>query len=246
MDKVPVDNCTCTNSIVTIVSRNQSLCFLPSCSPPFPSISSNSKSNSTIISIHPILLILYQRLSLDPSNPTLSPDEKSTLLANIQLLRDAIVLFTASGAARGVSGHTGMHPSSSLYPTFYPFFIGGAYDTVPEVCLLLALFNHSEKFHPVVFDEAGMFFCPSYIAHFCLTCFTGHRVATQYLLSALEGSLPAEQLMHYREANSKLPGHPELGLTPGVKFSSGRLGHMWYVFLIDPFVTNPPTPTGPW
>ncbi len=46
-------------------------------------------------------------------------------------------------------------------------------------------------------------------------------------MSALEGSLPAEQLMHYREANSKLPGHPELGLTPGVKFSSGRLGHMW-------------------
>lgn len=62
---------------------------------------------------------------------------------------------------------------------------------------------------------------------FNLRICTGHRVATQYLLSALEGSLPAEQLMHYREANSKLPGHPELGLTPGVKFSSGRLGHMW-------------------
>jgi len=140
----------------------------------------------------PIDLKQFKKLSLDPSRPTLSPDEKAILLANIQLLRDAIVLFTASGAARGVSGHT-----------------GGAYDTVPEVCLLLALFNHSEKFYPVVFDEAG------------------HRVATQYLLSALEGSLPAEQLMHYREANSKLPGHPELGLTPGVKFSSGRLGHMW-------------------
>jgi transketolase N-terminal domain/subunit len=55
----------------------------------------------------------------------------------------------------------------------------------------------------------------------------GHRVATQYLLSALEGALPAEQLLHYREAYAKLPGHPELGLTPGVKFSSGRLGHMW-------------------
>jgi transketolase N-terminal domain/subunit len=55
----------------------------------------------------------------------------------------------------------------------------------------------------------------------------GHRVATQYLLSALEGAIPAEQLLHYREANSKLPGHPELGLTPGVKFSSGRLGHTW-------------------
>lgn len=56
---------------------------------------------------------------------------------------------------------------------------------------------------------------------------TGHRVATQYLLSALEGHFPPEHLLHYREANSKLPGHPELGLTPGVKFSSGRLGHMW-------------------
>lgn len=55
----------------------------------------------------------------------------------------------------------------------------------------------------------------------------GHRVATQYILAALDGSIPPEHLFHYREANSKLPGHPELGLTPGVKFSSGRLGHMW-------------------
>jgi transketolase N-terminal domain/subunit len=60
---------------------------------------------------------------------------------------------------------------------------------------------------------------------------SGHRVATQYILSALEGAIPAEHLFHYREANSKLPGHPELGLTPGVKFSSGRLGHMWYIIL---------------
>src|SRR5439155_12752289 len=27
--------------------------------------------------------------------------------------------------------------------------------------------------------------------------------------------------------NSCMPGHPERGFTPGVKFSSGRLGHMW-------------------
>ncbi|KAF8729070.1 hypothetical protein AX14_006493 [Amanita brunnescens Koide BX004] len=140
----------------------------------------------------PIDLKKYKKLSLDPSKPQLTAEEKSALLSNIQLLRDAIVFFTATGAARGVSGHT-----------------GGAYDTVPEVCILLALFEHSEKYYPVVFDEAG------------------HRVATQYILAALDGSIPAEQLMHYREANSKLPGHPELGLTPGVKFSSGRLGHMW-------------------
>ncbi|KAI6165751.1 thiamine diphosphate-binding protein [Pisolithus thermaeus] len=144
------------------------------------------------LSNFPIDLKQYRKLVLDPTRPQLSAEQKATLQHNIQLLRDAIVLFTATGAARGVSGHT-----------------GGAYDTVPEVCLLLSLFEGSEKYLPIIFDEAG------------------HRVATQYLLAALEGSLPPEHLLHYREANSKLPGHPELGLTPGVKFSSGRLGHMW-------------------
>ncbi|KAG1761506.1 thiamine diphosphate-binding protein [Suillus occidentalis] len=143
-------------------------------------------------SAFPIDLKKYRKLTLDPSKPQLTAEQKSTLLHNIQLLRDALVLFTATGAARGVSGHT-----------------GGAYDTIPEVCILLSLFEASEKYLPIVFDEAG------------------HRVATQYLLAALDGHIPPEHLLHYREANSKLPGHPELGLTPGVKFSSGRLGHMW-------------------
>ncbi|KAG9316130.1 thiamine diphosphate-binding protein [Chiua virens] len=140
----------------------------------------------------PIDLKKYKKLSLDPSKPQLTAEQRATLQQNIQLLRDVIVLFTATGAARGVSGHT-----------------GGAYDTVPEVCIALSLIEHSDKFLPILFDEAG------------------HRVATQYLLAALDGHIPPEQLLHYREANSKLPGHPELGLTPGVKFSSGRLGHMW-------------------
>jgi transketolase len=55
----------------------------------------------------------------------------------------------------------------------------------------------------------------------------GHRVATQYLLSVVDGHMPAERLLHYREFDSGLPGHPEKLLTPGVAFSSGRLGHMW-------------------
>ncbi|KAF8502559.1 thiamine diphosphate-binding protein [Hysterangium stoloniferum] len=140
----------------------------------------------------PIDLKKFQDVKLDPKVDTLNDDQRSKLLANIQLLRDAIILFTASGAARGVSGHT-----------------GGPYDTVPEVCILESLFTHSDAYVPIHFDEAG------------------HRVATQYILSALHGDIPAEHLLHYRQANSKLPGHPELGLTPGVKFSSGRLGHMW-------------------
>ncbi|MGK7907881.1 MAG: transketolase C-terminal domain-containing protein [Synechococcus sp.] len=141
----------------------------------------------------PIDLGAYKSISLDPANHALTPDQKEALEFNIQLCRDAIVFFTATGAAHGVGGHT-----------------GGPFDTVPEVMILDALFRgNPETFVPIYFDEAG------------------HRVGTQYLMSVLEGSMPAEQLMSYRLADSKLPGHPELGLTPGVKFSSGRLGHMW-------------------
>jgi len=86
---------------------------------------------------------------------------------------------------------------------------GGPYDTVPEVMILDALFRGSANYVPTFFDEAG------------------HRVATQYLMSVLNGDMPAEKLVEYRAAHSHLPGHPELGFTPGVKFSSGRLGHMW-------------------
>lgn len=87
---------------------------------------------------------------------------------------------------------------------------GGPFDTAPEVCILLAFINaNREAYVDALFDEAG------------------HRVATQYLLATLDGKIEPDHLLNYRDANSKLPGHPELGLTPGVKFSSGRLGHMW-------------------
>ena len=85
---------------------------------------------------------------------------------------------------------------------------GGPYDIVPEV-MIADGFIRAGKVLPFYFDEAG------------------HRVAIQYLMATLNGALPAERLVHYREAHSGLPGHPELGLTPGVKFSSGRLGHLW-------------------
>jgi transketolase len=141
----------------------------------------------------PIDLGAYKRLALNPTNPTLTEEQREALKANIQLCRDAIVFFTATGAARGVGGHT-----------------GGPYDTVPEVMIIDALFRGApDKFVPIFFDEAG------------------HRVATQYLMAVLNGDLPQEELVKYRGANSRLPGHPELGLTPGIKFSSGRLGHMW-------------------
>lgn len=142
----------------------------------------------------PIDLSKYQKLAIDPwAQASLTSSQKAALKANIQLCRDAIIFFTACGAASGYGGHT-----------------GGAYDTMPEVMILDAFFNgRPDKFVPTFFDEAG------------------HRVATQYLMAALHGHLPAEQLAFYRQGHKHLPGHPELGCTPGVKFSSGRLGHMW-------------------
>ena len=97
---------------------------------------------------------------------------------------------------------------------------GGAYDTVPEVMIIRAFIANGTPIVPIFYDEAG------------------HRVATQYLLSVLNGAMPAERLLHYREYNSGLPGHPEKLLTPGIEFSSGRLGHMW-AFVNGVALANP-------
>ena len=140
----------------------------------------------------PIDLDQFRPLALDPSVEALTAEQLDQLAKNVQLCRDAIIFFTATGAARGVGGHT-----------------GGAYDIVPEVLVADGFMRGGDKVLKAYFDEAG------------------HRVAIQYLLSVLNGHLPATALMHYREAGARLPGHPELGHTPGVGFSSGRLGHMW-------------------
>ena len=87
---------------------------------------------------------------------------------------------------------------------------GGAFDMMPEVCIADAFFRACpSKFVPTFFDEAG------------------HRVATQYLFAVLHGQMSVDRLLDYRVGHKALPGHPELGLTEGIKFSSGRLGHVW-------------------
>ncbi len=86
---------------------------------------------------------------------------------------------------------------------------GGAYSIVPEVLVLDSFMKGSEKIYPVYFDEAG------------------HRVAIQYAMSAFNGIIPFDYLLHYREANYGLYGHPEIEHELGIKFASGRLGHLW-------------------
>ena len=151
----------------------------------------------SVATVFPVPLHEYTALLLDPAIPELTAEQRTVLQANIELCRDTIVFFTAVADAKGLGGHT-----------------GGAYDTVPETLIMHSFMQHASTggdpdILPVFFDEAG------------------HRVATQYLMAVLEGELEAERLLHYREFLSRLPGHPERGLTPGVRFSSGRLGHIW-------------------
>ena len=86
---------------------------------------------------------------------------------------------------------------------------GGPYNIVPEVLIAEGFMRGTGKVVPVCFDEAG------------------HRVAIQYALAAMNGEMPMEKLYHYRAANEGLYGHPELDKKLGIKFSSGRLGHMF-------------------
>ena len=86
---------------------------------------------------------------------------------------------------------------------------GGAYSIVPEVLIADGFMRGSDTVYPALFDEAG------------------HRVAIQYAMSAFNGVMPLEDLLHYREYGHRLYGHPELDPEIGVRFSSGRLGHLW-------------------
>lgn len=86
---------------------------------------------------------------------------------------------------------------------------GGAYDIVPELLIVDGFMKGTDSIYPVYFDEAG------------------HRVAIQYMIAALNGYLKLEDLLHYREFDKGLYGHPERDDARGIFFSSGRLGHLW-------------------
>ncbi len=140
----------------------------------------------------PIDLSAFNALSFPLSRPEITDDQAAQLQANIDLVRDSIVFFTAHANTKGLGGHT-----------------GGAYDIVPELLIVDAFIKGNDSIYPVFFDEAG------------------HRVAIQYIMAVINGYKPPEALLHYREFESGLYGHPERDDAQGVFFSSGRLGHMW-------------------
>ena len=53
----------------------------------------------------------------------------------------------------------------------------------------------------------------------------GHGSMLQYALLHLTGyDLPMAELRNFRQLHSKTPGHPEVGITPGVETTTGPLG----------------------
>ncbi|MEP7083124.1 MAG: transketolase [Betaproteobacteria bacterium] len=53
----------------------------------------------------------------------------------------------------------------------------------------------------------------------------GHGSMLQYALLHLTGyDLPMSELENFRQLNSKTPGHPEVGVTPGIETTTGPLG----------------------
>jgi hypothetical protein len=62
-------------------------------------------------------------------------------------------------SSTGLDLRLGSYGDPSKTPRYKTYLllshIGGAYDTVPELCILLSLFGASDRYYPIVFDEAG-------------------------------------------------------------------------------------------
>jgi transketolase len=52
----------------------------------------------------------------------------------------------------------------------------------------------------------------------------GHSSIALYTMLALRGYFPVEELLTFDSINSRLQGHPDMTLTPGIDMSSGSLG----------------------
>lgn len=91
--------------------------------------------------------------------------------------------------------------------------IGGAF-SIAEI--LTALYFHHLRVNPndLAWDERDR-----------LVFSKGHACAMLYTVLAHRGYFPIDELSSFRALNSRLQGHPEPGITPGVEVAAGPLGH---------------------
>jgi len=82
--------------------------------------------------------------------------------------------------------------------------------------IAVALWKHHLRHNPVN---------PLWIDRDRFILSNGHGSMLQYALLHLTGyDLPMKELENFRQLHSKTPGHPELGITPGVETTTGPLG----------------------
>ena len=86
----------------------------------------------------PIDLGGYQPLAFFLTEETLGAAQRQTLTANLALVRDSLIFFTALSNAKGLGGHT-----------------GGAYDIAPEMLIVDGFIKGGAPVVPIYFDEAG-------------------------------------------------------------------------------------------
>jgi transketolase len=116
--------------------------------------------------------------------------------ATVRRMADAIRVLSMDSVEKAKSGHPGMPMGMAEI----------------AVALWAGHLKHSPA-HPAWFDRD----------RFVLS--NGHGSMLLYSLLHLTGyDLPIEQLQRFRQLHSKTPGHPEVGITPGVETTTGPLG----------------------
>jgi transketolase len=117
-------------------------------------------------------------------------------MATRQDLANAIRALAMDAVQKANSGHPGMPMGMA---------------EIAEV-----LWNHHLRFNPAN---------PHWPERDRLVLSNGHGSMLLYALLHLSGyELPMSELRNFRQLHSKTPGHPELGITPGVETTTGPLG----------------------
>ena len=91
--------------------------------------------------------------------------------------------------------------------------IGGAFSAVE---MLAALYFHHLKIDPAR---------PDWPERDRLLLSKGHACAALYTAMAYRGFLPVEELLTFRQLDSRLQGHPDPKKLPGIEVATGPLGH---------------------